>query len=78
MPSPVRHPPADPGYAERCRASFGRQAAMRLIGGRLARAGHTLTVAKADVFDENGAHVAAMQQTLMMLADIPDVPDTPA
>jgi uncharacterized protein (TIGR00369 family) len=149
MPSPVRRPPADPAYAERCRASFARQAAMRLIGGRLARvepgiaevaldfrddltqqkgyvhggivgmiadsacgyaayslmpassslvtveykinilaparhglvargevvrAGRTLTVAKADVFDENGAHVAAMQQTLMMLADTPDTP----
>jgi uncharacterized protein (TIGR00369 family) len=29
--------PRDPGFAERCRASFGRQAAMRLIGARLAR-----------------------------------------
>jgi uncharacterized protein (TIGR00369 family) len=152
MPNPARRPPADPAYAERCRASFGRQAAMRLIGGRLSRiepgvaevaldfrddltqqkgyvhggivgmiadsacgyaayslmpassslvtveykinilaparrslvargevvrAGRTLTVAKADVFDEDGAHVAAMQQTLMMLADTSDVPDVP-
>jgi uncharacterized protein (TIGR00369 family) len=147
MHAPARRPPAESGFAERCRASFGRQAAMRLIGARLARiepgiaevalefrdnltqqkgylhggivgmiadsacgyaayslmpassslvtveykinilaparsglvargevvrAGRTLTVAKADVFDEGGAHVAAMQQTLMMLADTPD------
>jgi uncharacterized protein (TIGR00369 family) len=147
MHAPARRPPADPGFAERCRASFGRQAAMRLIGGRLARiepgiaevalefrddltqqkgylhggivgmiadsacgyaayslmpassslvtveykinilaparrgllargevvrAGRTLTVAKADVFDEGGAHIATMQQTLMMLPDTPD------
>jgi len=32
-----RPQPRDPGFAERCRASFGRQAAMRLIGARLAR-----------------------------------------
>jgi uncharacterized protein (TIGR00369 family) len=145
--SPARRPPVDPAFAERCRASFGRQAAMRLIGGRLThiepgvaevaldfrddltqqkgyvhggiigmiadsacgyaafslmpassslvtveykinilapargslvargdvvRAGRTLTVAKADVFDAGGAHVAAMQQTLMMLPDTPD------
>lgn len=150
MPAPTRRSPADQGYAGRCRASFGRQAAMRLIGARLTRiepglaevaldfrddltqqkgylhggivgmiadsacgyaayslmpatsslvtveykinilaparkalvargevvrAGRTLTVAKADVFDEGGAHVAAMQQTLMML---PDTPDTAA
>jgi uncharacterized protein (TIGR00369 family) len=150
MHAPARRPPADPGYAKRCRASFGRQAAMRLIGGRLARigpgvadvaldyrddltqqkgyvhggivgmiadsacgyaayslmpaasslvtveykinilaparrglvargevvrAGRTLTVAKADVYDEGGVHVAAMQQTLMMLPDTPDTPE---
>jgi uncharacterized protein (TIGR00369 family) len=150
MHAAARRPPADPGYAGRCRASFGRQAAMRLIGARLARiepgiaevaldfrddltqqkgyvhggivgmiadsacgyaayslmpassslvtveykinilaparrglvargevvrAGRTLTVAKADVYDEGGAHVAAMQQTLMMLPDTPDTAD---
>ncbi len=151
MNAPSRRPtPQDPDYEARCRASFGRQAAMRLIGGRLARlepgyaevaldfrddltqqkgfvhggivgmiadsacgyaayslmaatsslvtveykinilaparrgllargevirAGRTLTVAKADVYDEAGAHVAAMQQTLMTLADTPDTPE---
>ncbi len=30
-----RFQPRDPGYAARCRASFGRQQAMRLIGARL-------------------------------------------
>lgn len=151
MNAPRRRPtPQDPDYEARCRASFGRQAAMRLIGGRLARlepgvaevaldfrddltqqkgyvhggivgmiadsacgyaayslmpatsslvtveykinilaparrnllargevlrAGRTLTVAKADVYDEGGAHVAAMQQTLMTLADTPDNPE---
>jgi uncharacterized protein (TIGR00369 family) len=29
--------PQDPAFAERCRASFARQAAMRLIGARLTR-----------------------------------------
>lgn len=150
MPSPARRPPADPAYAERCRASFGRQPAMRLIGGRLARiepgisevtlefradltqqkgyvhggiigmiadsaagyaayslmpasaslvtveykmnilapargalvargkvikAGRTLTVARAEVYAEDGTHVASMQQTLMMLPDRSDHPE---
>lgn len=34
-PAP-RFTPADPGFAARCRASFGRQKAMHLIGARLA------------------------------------------
>ena len=43
--------------------------------GEVVRAGRTLTVAKADVYDEGGVHVAAMQQTLMMLPDTPDTPE---
>lgn len=35
MNAPSRFQPADPGFAARVRASFGRQAAMRLIGARL-------------------------------------------
>lgn len=46
-----------------------------LARGEVIRAGRTLTVAKADVYDEAGAHVAAMQQTLMTLADTPDTPE---
>ena len=34
-----------------------------------------VTVARAEVHDQHGVHVASMQQTLMMLADTPDVPD---
>jgi len=139
--------PADPRYAERIRASFGRQKAMALIGARLAavepgyvevalpfrdeltqqkgyvhggvlgmiadsacgyaafslmpgdcslvtveykinilnpavgaliakgqvvKPGRTLTVARAEIYAESGKHVASMQQTLMMLAGVPD------
>ena len=142
--------PADPDYAARVRASFGRQAAMRYIGARLAavgpgwsevelphrdeltqqkgflhggiigmiadnacgyaayilmpatsslvtveykinilapgrgalrargevlKPGRTLTVARAEVYAEDGGHVASMQQTLMMLADTVDIPE---
>jgi uncharacterized protein (TIGR00369 family) len=146
----ARFVPPDPAFAERCRASFGRQAAMRLIGARLTRIepgltevslafredltqqkgyvhggilgmiadsacgyaayslmpassslvtveykinilapaqgdlvargevvrpGRTLTVARAEVHDAKGKHVASMQQTLMTLSDTPDTPD---
>ena len=139
--------PADPQFAARCRASFGRQQAMALIGasltviepgyaevalpfrddltqqkgyvhggiigmiadtacgycayslmpadsslvtveykinilapatgslvakGQVVRAGRTLTVARAEVYSQDGKHVASMQQTLMMLAGTPD------
>jgi uncharacterized protein (TIGR00369 family) len=37
MNAPLRPEPADPGFAERCRASFARQRAMALIGARMAR-----------------------------------------
>jgi uncharacterized protein (TIGR00369 family) len=40
--------------------------------GRVIRPGRTLTVARAEVYSEDGRHVASMQQTLMMLADTAD------
>jgi uncharacterized protein (TIGR00369 family) len=43
--------------------------------GEVVRPGRTLTVARAEVYAEDGAHVATMQQTLMMLADTPDTPE---
>jgi uncharacterized protein (TIGR00369 family) len=139
--------PADPGFEQRCRDSFGRQKAMQLIGaaltivepgyveialpyrdeitqqkgyvhggvlgmiadtacgysafslmpagcslvtveykinilapargalvarGQVLKAGRTLTVARAEVYAEDGKHVASMLQTLMMLAGTPD------
>ncbi|HEY7237599.1 MAG TPA: hypothetical protein VH600_00385 [Burkholderiales bacterium] len=64
--------PADPACAPRCRESFARQKAMGLIGARLAvvEPGYT----RAEVYADDGAHVATMLQTLMMLADTPDTP----
>ncbi len=46
-----------------------------LARGRVIRAGRSLTVTVADVYGDNGAHVAVMQQTLMMLPDTPDTPE---
>jgi uncharacterized protein (TIGR00369 family) len=43
--------------------------------GQVVRPGRTLTVARAEIHAADGAHVASMQQTLMMLADTPDTPD---
>jgi uncharacterized protein (TIGR00369 family) len=40
--------------------------------GTVMKAGRTLTIARAEVHDEDGKHVASMQQTLMMLAGTPD------
>ncbi len=40
--------------------------------GQVMKPGRTLTVARAEVYSEDGKHVASMQQTLMMLAGIPD------
>ena len=45
--------------------------------GQVIRPGRTLTVARGEIFTADGMHVASMQQTLMMLADTPDVPDSP-
>jgi uncharacterized protein (TIGR00369 family) len=142
--------PSDPGFAQRCRESFARQKAMRLIGaaltvvepgyvevrlpfrddltqqkgfvhggilgmiadtacgysafslmpagcslvtveykinilspargalvaqGQVVKPGRTLTIARAEVYADDGKHVASMQQTLMMLADTPDTPE---
>ena len=149
-PAATAFAPLDPGFEARCRASFGRQKAMDLVGGRLERlepglaevvlplredltqqkgfvhggivgmiadsacgyaayslmpatsslvtveykinilrpavgsllargrvirAGRSLTVTVADVYGDNGVHVAVMQQTLMMLPDTPDTPE---
>jgi uncharacterized protein (TIGR00369 family) len=43
--------------------------------GQVVKAGRTLTVARAEVYSEDGKHVASMQQTLMMLAGSPDHPE---
>jgi len=43
--------------------------------GQVVKAGRTLTVARAEVYADDGRHVAAMQQTLMMLPDTPDTPE---
>jgi len=43
--------------------------------GQVVKPGRTLTVARAEVYSEDGKHVASMQQTLMMLAGTPDHPD---
>jgi uncharacterized protein (TIGR00369 family) len=142
--------PADPRFAERCRASFGRQRAMALIGasltavepgyveielpyrddltqqkgyihggivgmigdtacgysafslmpagcslvtveykinilaparralvakGQVIKSGRTLTIARAEVYADDGKHVASMQQTLMMLENTSDEPE---
>jgi uncharacterized protein (TIGR00369 family) len=43
--------------------------------GKVIRPGRTLTVARAEVYAEDGKHVATMQQTLMALPDRPDTPE---
>jgi uncharacterized protein (TIGR00369 family) len=43
--------------------------------GHVIRPGRTLTVARAEVYAEDGKHVATMQQTLMALPDRPDSPE---
>jgi uncharacterized protein (TIGR00369 family) len=43
--------------------------------GEVVKAGRTLTVARAEVYAEDGTHVATMQQTLMMLAGKTDHPE---
>jgi uncharacterized protein (TIGR00369 family) len=40
--------------------------------GQVLKSGRTLTVARAEVYAEDGKHVASMLQTLMMLAGTPD------
>jgi uncharacterized protein (TIGR00369 family) len=46
-----------------------------LAKGQVVKAGRTLTVARAEVYSEDGKHVASMQQTLMMLAGRADRPE---
>jgi len=43
--------------------------------GQVVKGGRTLTVARAEVYAEDGKHVASMQQTLMMLPGTPDTPE---
>jgi len=43
-----------------------------LAKGHVVKPGRTLTVARGEVYSEDGKHVASMQQTLMMLAGTPD------
>jgi uncharacterized protein (TIGR00369 family) len=43
--------------------------------GEVVKAGRTLTVARAEVYADDGTHVATMQQTLMMLAGKSDHPE---
>lgn len=40
--------------------------------GEVVKAGRTLTIARAEVHNDEGKHIASMQQTLMMLAGTPD------
>jgi uncharacterized protein (TIGR00369 family) len=42
--------------------------------GQVVKPGRTLTIARAEVYADDGKHVATMLQTLMMLADTPDTP----
>jgi uncharacterized protein (TIGR00369 family) len=43
--------------------------------GQVVKPGRTLTIARGEVYADDGKHVATMQQTLMMLADTPDCPE---
>ena len=43
--------------------------------GQVIKPGRTLTIARAEVYADDGKHVASMQQTLMMLANTPDTPE---
>lgn len=46
-----------------------------LAKGQVVKPGRSLTVARAEVYADDGKHVASMQQTLMMLANTPDTPE---
>src|SRR5687768_12917386 len=43
--------------------------------GQVVKPGRTLTIARAEVYADDGKHVASMQQTLMMLPNTPDTPE---
>ena len=42
--------------------------------GHVIKPGRTLTIARGEVYADDGRHVATMQQTLMMLANTTDTP----
>ena len=42
--------------------------------GQVVKPGRTLTIARAEVYADDGKHVATMLQTLMMLTNTPDKP----
>jgi uncharacterized protein (TIGR00369 family) len=42
--------------------------------GGVVKPGRSLTVARGEVYGADGTHVASMQQTLLMLAGVPDTP----
>jgi len=42
---------------------------------KVVRPGRTLTVARGEVYADDGSHVATMLQTLMALPDRPDTPE---
>ena len=46
-----------------------------LARGHVVKPGRTLTIARAEVYADDGRHVASMQQTLMMLPDTSDRPE---
>ena len=46
-----------------------------LAKGQVIRAGRTLTIARAEVYADDGKHIASMQQTLMMLENTSDAPE---
>ena len=43
--------------------------------GQVVKPGRTLTIARAEVYAEDGKHIASMQHTLMMLPNTPDSPE---
>lgn len=43
--------------------------------GQVIKPGRTLTIARAEVYADDGRHIASMQQTLMMLENTPDTPE---
>lgn len=43
--------------------------------GQVIKPGRTLTIARAEVYADDGKHIASMQQTLMMLQNTPDTPE---
>ena len=43
--------------------------------GQVVKPGRTLTIARAEVYADDGRHIASMQQTLMMLENTADSPE---